>query len=136
MAKELAFVMINPYTIRKSRTGGVIARYLGRTDLHLVGARMFGPSLELATEYAEAIRRREPADSPFGDLLYDYVMREYAPNPVTGRPHRVMCLLFEGEDAISKIWQLTGSVSLQWGQGQTVRETYGDYIVDANNNVT
>ena len=47
MAKELAFVLINPYTIAKSRTGGVIARYLARTDLDLVAARMFGPSKEL-----------------------------------------------------------------------------------------
>ena len=52
MAKELAYVLINPYTIRKSRTGGVIARYLSRTDLRLVGARMFGPSQQLAAEYA------------------------------------------------------------------------------------
>ena len=48
--KELAYVLINPYTIRKSRTGGVIARYLSRTDLKLVAARMFGPSQALAEE--------------------------------------------------------------------------------------
>jgi nucleoside diphosphate kinase len=136
MAKELAYVLINPYTIRKSRTGGVIARYLSRTDLRLVGARMFGPSQELAHEYAESIRRREPADSPFGDLLANYVRKEYAPDPKTGRPHRTMCLLFEGEDAVAKIWNLTGSVSLRWGCGETVRETYGDYILDDAGNVT
>lgn len=136
MAKELAYVLINPYTIRKSRTGGVIARYLSRTDLRLVGARMFGPSLELATAYADSIRQREPEDSPFGDLLANYVLKEYAPDPRTGRAHRTMCLLFEGEDAVAKIWQLTGSVSLRWGCGQTVRETYGDYILDGSGTVT
>lgn len=136
MAKELAYVMINPYTIRKSRTGGVIARYLSRTDLRLVSARMFGPTEQLAAEYAEAIRRREPADFRFGDLIGDYVIREYGPVPGTGRPHRVMCLLFEGEDAVEKIWQLTGSASLRWGHGETVRETYGDYILDASGKVT
>lgn len=136
MAKELAYVLINPYTIRKSRTGGVIARYLSRTDLRLVGARMFGPSQQLAAEYAEAIRLREPPDSPFGDLLANYVMKEYAPDPRTGRSHRTMCLLFEGEDAVSKIWNLTGSVSLRWGCGETVRETYGDYILDERGDVT
>ena len=47
-----------------------------------------------------------------------------------------MCLLFEGEDAIRKIWEVTGSVTLRWGCGQTVRETYGDYIQDASGKVT
>ena len=50
MAKELAFVLINPYTIAKSRTGGVIARVISRTDAKLVGARMFGPSQELVED--------------------------------------------------------------------------------------
>ena len=44
MAKQLAFVLINPYPIRKSRTGGIIARYMVRTDLKLVGARLIGAS--------------------------------------------------------------------------------------------
>jgi len=42
MAKELAFALINPYTIAKSRTGGVIGRFMSRTGLDLVAARMFG----------------------------------------------------------------------------------------------
>ena len=41
---QLAYVMINPYTIYKSRTGGVIARLFTRTALDLVAARMFAPS--------------------------------------------------------------------------------------------
>ena len=56
MAKELAFVLINPYTVSKSRTGGVIARYISRTGLDLVAARMFAPSAELARAYAQLIR--------------------------------------------------------------------------------
>ena len=36
MASELAFVLINPYTIAKSRTGGVIGRFMSRTGLDLV----------------------------------------------------------------------------------------------------
>ena len=60
MAKELAFVLINPYTIAKSRTGGVMARFLGRTDLDLVAARMFGPSMELVGKYSELVRNADP----------------------------------------------------------------------------
>ena len=134
--KELAYVLINPYTIRKSRTGGVIARYLSRTDLKLVAARMFGPSQALAEEYANAVISRTDSDPKIDKLLYDYIMREYAPTKPNGRPHRCMCLLFEGEDAIRKIWEVTGSVTLRWGGGQTVRETFGDYITDAAGNVS
>lgn len=136
MAEELAFVFINPYTIRKSRTGGVIARYLGRTDLHLVGARMFGTSRELAEKYADLVRHADPDNVELNGLLADYILKEYAPDPQSGKRHRMMCLLFAGENAIQKIWDVTGSVTLRWGCGQTIRETYGDYVLDAGGNVT
>ncbi len=136
MAEELAFVFINPYTIRKSRTGGVISRYLSRTDLRLVGARMFGASRELAEEYAQLVRHADPANEELNSLIADYILREYSPDPVSSNPHRMMCLLFEGENAIQKIWDVTGSVTLRWGCGETIRETYGDYILDSDGNVT
>ena len=53
MAEELSYVIINPYTIYKSRTGGVLARLLTRTSLDLVGAQMFAPSQALVDEYAQ-----------------------------------------------------------------------------------
>jgi nucleoside diphosphate kinase len=131
MAKELAYVLINPYTISKSRTGGVIARYIARTDLDFVGARMYGPSPELVARYAAILRRDDP-ESPTVQLIAEYIERNYVPNPAGGRPRRVMLLLFEGEDAVRKIWDATGSATLKSGSGQTVRDTYGDYILDEN----
>lgn len=130
MAKELAFVLINPYTIAKSRTGGVIARFIGRTNLNFVAARMFGPSSELVEKYADLIRNADPEHPETCCLIADYILESYAPDPSTGRPRRVMLLLFEGEDAVSKIWNVTGSATLRWGSGETIRDTYGDYIVD------
>ena len=136
MNRELAFVLINPYTIRKSRTGGVIARCIGRTDLDFVAARMFGPSQELADTYAEMIRDADPENTDTCSLIADYIKKTYAPDPLTGKSHRVMLLLFEGEDAVRKIWEITGSATLRWGSGQTIRDTYGDYIVNDENQVT
>lgn len=130
MARQLAFVLINPYTIAKSRTGGVIARFIGRTDLKLVAARMFGPGRELVAQYAELVRQADGAQTRMCGLVADYISKAYAPDPVTGRPQRVMLLLFEGRDAVRKIWRLTGSASLKWGSGETIRDTYGDYILD------
>jgi nucleoside diphosphate kinase len=135
MAEELAYVLINPYTISKSRTGGVIARFIGRTDLNLVAARMFGPSRELVEKYADLVRSTDHGSSDASDLIADYILKSYGPNPLTGKPRRVMMLLFEGEDAVSKIWHLTGSATLKWGSGETIRDTYGDFIVDEKGNV-
>lgn len=130
MAEELAFVLINPYTISKSRTGGVIARFIGRTDLNFVAARMFNPSMELAQEYSAMIRRSDPEHPETCGLIADYILRNYAPDPATGKPRRVMLLLFEGEDAVRKIWEVAGSASLKPGSGETIRDTYGDYVLD------
>ena len=54
--QQLAYVLINPYTIHKSRTGGVISRLFTRTALELVAARMFAPSKALAEEFAATIK--------------------------------------------------------------------------------
>lgn len=103
MSLELAFCLINPYTIAKSRTGGVIGRIMTRTGLELVAARMFGPSEELVRRYADLVRRAPDVSPQERDLLADYVLRAYMPEPGTDRRRRVMMLLFEGEDAIAKV---------------------------------
>jgi len=136
MGDELAFVLINPYTIAKSRTGGVIARYIGRTDLNMVAARMFAPSAELAARYSRVIHENvKQSDPAMAQLLSDYVAQNYGPDPDTGKPRRVLLMLFEGPDAIRKIRDVTGSASLKRGSGETVRDTYGDYIVDRDGSV-
>lgn len=134
MAKELAFVMINPYTLAKSRTGGVIARCVGRTDLNLVGARMFAPSEELINEYVSLIKSHEQ-DSVVGQMIVDYVDKNYRPDAVTGKPKRVMLLMFEGEDAVNKIWHIAGSSTKNMHSGLTIRDTYGDYILNSDGSV-
>jgi len=130
MAKELAFVLINPYPIRKSRTGGIIARYLVRTDLKLVGARLIGASAELANAFADYLAAYDPTDPEKCALFSSYVRRVFMPDEATGRPHRSMLLLFEGEDAVRKIFEVTGSIRQQWGSGLSVRDTYGDLVRD------
>ena len=129
MAKELAFVLINPYTVAKSRTGGVIARYISRTGLDLVAARMFAPHAALANAFAEQIRSDTDVDPLIRPLLADYAAREYGPDPATGRCRRVMMLLFEGENAIQLVKDVTGPIR-PTNSGETVRDTYGDYILD------
>ena len=130
MVKELAFVLINPYTIAKSRTGGIIARYISRTGLTLwrracCAQRGIGEGLR-----ATDLRDLE-VDDHIRPLLADYVEREYGPDPATGARRRVMMLLFEGENAIQRVKEVTGRIR-PTNSGETVRDTYGDYILDAS----
>lgn len=135
MAKELAFVLINPYTIGKSRTGGVIGRFIAKTGLELVSARMFGPSRELVEKYAETVRRDEDIHENQRSILADYILRAYMPDAETGRCQRVMLLLFEGEDAIERVREAAGNIRYNMTSGRTVRDIYGDYITDADGEV-
>lgn len=128
MAKELAFVLINPYPIRKSRTGGIIARYLVRTDLKLVGARIIGASQALTDEFADYLSTYDASDPEKCELFASYVRRAYSPDEATEHSHRSMLMLFEGEDAVRKIFEVTGSIRQRWCCGQTVRDTYGDLV--------
>ena len=135
MAKELAFALINPYTIAKSRTGGVIGRFISRTGLEMVAARMFGPSRELAERYAQLIREDKDSDADERNILADYVLGAYSPNPKTGKRHRVLMLVFEGEDAVQRISKATGHIRFSTESAETVRGTYGDFIRDQQGNV-
>jgi len=129
--EELAYVLINPYTVYKSRTGGVIVRLFTRTALEFVAARMFAPSRELVEKYAEIIlSTNDPQDRKIQELIRQYILDNYSPDPKTGQRRRVMMLLFRGVDAVRKVRQVVGSFRTDKpAAGESIRDTYGDYIV-------
>jgi nucleoside diphosphate kinase len=136
MAQELAYVIITPYTLAKSRTGGIIARLLARTGLDLAAARMFAPSRELAGRYAEQIVIASDGRERWAqELIREYVLKNFAPDPTTGRRRRVMMLLFEGEDADRKVRSVVGNITSSSRTGETIRDTFGDLIVDEGEKV-
>lgn len=136
MAVELSFCLINPYTIGKSRTGGVIGRIMTRTGLELIASRMFGPSAELVQRYADLIRSSQDTPAETRELLADYVLTAYSPEAKTGKRRRVLLLMFEGDDAVAKVRNAVGSLRPNAYSGETVRDTYGDYIVNDEGKVT
>src|SRR5664280_267077 len=135
--EELAYVLINPYTVFKSRTGGVIVRLFTRTALEFVAARMFAPSRELVEKYAEIIvSTKDPQDRKIQELIRQYILDNYSPDPKTGQRRRVMMLLFRGEDAVRKVRQVVGSFRTdKVAAGESIRDTYGDYIVGLDGQV-
>jgi nucleoside diphosphate kinase len=136
MSQQLAYVIITPYSLHKSRTGGILSRLITRTGLELVGARMFAPSPELVQKYAEKIiSTNDPQDRRVQDLIYQYIRQNLSADPKSGRRRRVMVLLFKGEDAVRKTRSVVGNITADRRGGETIRDTYGDLIIDENDQV-
>jgi nucleoside diphosphate kinase len=136
MSQQLAYVIITPYSLYKSRTGGILSRLITRTGLDLVGARMFGPSEELVKKYSEkTISADDPQDRRIQELIYKYILQNLSPDPKSGRRRRVMMLLFQGEDAVRKTRAVVGNITPGRGGGESIRDTYGDLVLDENDQV-
>jgi nucleoside diphosphate kinase len=136
MAEELSYVIVTPYSIRKSRTGGILARLISRTGLEIVAARMFAPSAELVEKYATTIvSDPEPRHRATQELIKRYVQKNFAPTETGSRP-RVLLLVFKGEDAVLKLRSTVGHIVNERTSGETIRDTYGDYMADANGDVS
>jgi nucleoside diphosphate kinase len=136
MAEELSYVIINPYTIYKSRTGGVLARLLTRTSLDLVGAQMFAPSQALIDEYSQNIvTEADTQDRHIQEMIRDYVRENLAPDPTTGARERVMILLFRGESAVRRIRETVGTFKENFLGGESIRDTYGDIVYNRDRSV-
>lgn len=134
MAIELSYALITPYTLQKSRTGGVIARLLSRTDLDLVGARIFAPTDKFVNQYVEFIKNVKD-DTPHQviDVLAEYVKENFP--PYEGRYQRVLMLLFKGESAIKKLTDIVGSMRSEVRTGEKIRDTYSDYVLNRDGSV-
>src|SRR5205807_167357 len=133
---ELSYAIITPYSMRKSRTGGIIARLISRTGLDLVAARMFVPSEELIRRYAETIvSETEPAHRATQELIRAYVLKNFT-GEKSGQRARALCLVFRGTGAAEKMRSTVGHISHEATRGETIRDTFGDYITDDSGKVT
>jgi nucleoside diphosphate kinase len=133
MPQELAYVILTPYSLYKSRNGGILSRLISRTSLDLAAMRMFAPSAELVKQYADTIvSAQDTQDRKIQELLRDYVLENLSPDPKTGRRRRVMTLLFRGDDAVRKVRSVVGNLSPDRRGGETIRDTYSDLILDEN----
>ena len=139
MAVELSYVLVTPYSLKKSRTGGIIARLLSRSDLDLIGARILGFDNEFVEEYAESVAEIiGQANEAKAKLLSGYIRENFCPRE-NGKKERGLFLLFKGEDACSKLSAIVGvldpahSSSDPFLTGETIRDTYSDLIEDKYN---
>src|SRR6266436_2173001 len=135
-AEELSYVIVTPYSMRKSRTGGIIARLISRTGLDLVTSRMFAPSSDLAKRYADTIvTETDSRHRATQELIREYVLKNFT-GEKNGQHARVLFLMFRGPDAVERIHQTVGHIVHERTSGETIRDTYGDYITDDSGKVT
>ncbi len=133
MENSLSYVLVTPYTIAKSRTGGVLARLLSRSDVELVGAQMIAPDEQFVSDYAALIRKLDDGDvGKTNELLASYVERNLAPS--MGRKHRSLLLVFRGENTCAKLSAICGPIhpeskNIEFLTGENIRDTYADLIV-------
>ena len=136
MSQQLAYVILTPYSLHKSRTGGILSRLITRTGLELAAMRMFAPSAELVKEYASTIvSAHDTQDRKIQEMLRDYMVKNLSPDPVTGRRKRVMMLLFRGDEAVRKVRAVVGNLNPERRVGESIRDTYGDLILEENGQV-
>ncbi len=134
--EELAYAIVTPYSMRKSRTGAIISRLISRTGLEIVASRMFAPSEELTRRYADTIvTEKDARHRATQELLRDYVLKNFT-GERQGQRARVMFLVFRGPEAIEKMRTTIGHIVHERTSGETIRDTFGDYITDESGGVT
>jgi nucleoside diphosphate kinase len=135
MQRELAYALVTPYTIRKSRTGAVLSRLLGQVSCDLVAAQMFATSQELAEAHARSIH---PVSDSYlessRELIRKYIRDQFAPAP-DGRRHRTMLLVFYGENAVADVLRVAGHLRISDVHGESIRDTFGDLVFNPDGSV-
>lgn len=133
MSEELAYALITPYSLYKSRTGGIIGRLLAYAQLDLVAARMYVFSDEFLDQYRRIICPSD-CDPQLAQGWRGYVEAWMRPSNRWGLLPRCMLLLLRGENAVRHIKDVIGPFTEQ-PVGDTIRGTYGDLIRDENGHV-
>lgn len=110
---QATLILIKPDGLKKSLTGNILTR-LSETKLEIVAAKISRVSKELAEEHYRHLK-----DKPFFGELVRYIRGELHDR------HKVMALIYWGEDAIVKCRQLAGSTNPEEADSTSIRGSYG-----------
>ncbi len=132
--EELAYALITPYSLHKSRTGGILARLLWG-NVKLVAARMYAPRAGsgFIEDYCNAIYDPDERciELRYQKLLIEYIVRNFGKPNVRGISNRLALLIFRGPDAVREIAEAVGHIS-RGVQGDTVRGTFGSFFQEGD----
>ncbi len=134
MNDELAYALITPYSLYKSRTGGIIGRMLAHAKLELVAARMFVFSDEFLDAYI-ALNDTTRPDPTITKAWERYIDESLRQKNTWGYLPRCMLLLFKGPNAVRHLKEEVVGSFTEEPTGDTIRGTYGDFIRDTDGNI-
>jgi nucleoside diphosphate kinase len=134
MADQLAYLMITPYSLSKSRTGAIISRVISLVQAELVGAHMFSPSDAFVDRF-KAGYEKCIGDDPFCEVLVSYVNENLRKVNPLGITNRTMVLLFRGENVVEHLRRDVVGSARPDVAGDTVRGSFGDFLVYPNGEV-
>jgi len=130
MSTQLTYVLITPYSLIKSRTGNIIARLMSFSGCDLVGIRMMRPSDEFVNESIKNVKGLD-IDPTVKKSLMDYIDQNLRHENILGHPNRCLFLLFEGTNAVERIYDVVGKLTTEAESEAirgTIRGTYSDYV--------
>jgi nucleoside-diphosphate kinase len=110
---QQTLVLIKPDGLKKSLTGNILTR-LSETKLEIAAARVVKVSRKLAEEHYGHLK-----DKPFFKELIKYIQGELHER------HKVLAMVYYGEDAIKKVRQLTGATNPEEADPTSIRGSYG-----------
>ncbi|MGO9214301.1 MAG: nucleoside-diphosphate kinase [Syntrophales bacterium] len=137
MATELTYVVITPYSLMKSRTGNIIARLMSFSGCDLVGVRMMRPSDEFVNEYMRRVKSLG-IEPKIAEALVDYIDQNLREENILGQTNRCMFLLFEGENAVERVYDVVGKLTTEAESEArlgTIRGTYCDFITNPDGTI-
>jgi nucleoside-diphosphate kinase len=110
---EQTLILIKPDGLKKSLTGNILTR-LSETKLEIVAAKIVRVSTELAKKHYEHLK-----DKPFFEDVIKYIRGEFHER------HKVMALVYWGEDAIKKCRELAGATNPEEADSTSIRGSFG-----------
>ena len=129
MTEQLAYVLITPYSLFKSRTGGIIGRLLAHARLELVATRMFVFSDAFVDAYKKVICSPD-IDPVIAEAWQRYIDENLRRNNPGGQLPRCMFMLFRGPNAVRHLKDEVIGAFTDEPVGDTIRGTFGDLIRD------
>jgi len=129
VTEQLAYALITPYSLFKSRTGGIIGRLLAHARLELVATRMYVFSDGFIDAYQEAAC---PPDTPAAmrRAWHKYIDESLRQSNPWGYLPRCMLLLLRGPNAVRHLKDDVIGRFTDQPVGDTIRGTYGDLVRD------
>jgi len=113
MPNTKTLILIKPDGLSKSLTGNIITRF-SETRLQIIAAKMVKVSRELAEQHYKMHKGK-----PFYDELIDYITGHLH------KRHKVMAMVYYGENAIEKIRDICGNTNPEKAEPESIRGQYG-----------